>query len=155
MEYDKKLVYKYEIYLDERELSYSVDTESGVIKIPDCSISEQLGNGMIVISSRESDFVIRFIFDYHVPNDVRDRVAELIARINYTYVFGCFFMDYSDGEIGFQYSVDYEESATSVRMLSNAVSFVVVPSQKWGDTIKLVASKRITPAEGYNRIVSK
>lgn len=57
----------------------------------------------------------------NIAEDMRGAVAEYITRANYGLYIGNFEMDYSDGEVRYKVSVDFEGSSLSTLMIKNAV----------------------------------
>lgn len=149
MGYAKSLAYKWNQYLDSCGFSYQFNTEDGSFAIPEVKLDNAMKSGMVFIFCFESDFQVRCIFNQKVPISTRDNVACLFNRINYTVAFGHFYMDYSDGEMGFVYSVDFEDSVVSMKMLKNAFGIVFSAAESWSDAILEVSNGKLKPAAAF------
>lgn len=150
MEYSKSLAYQWTLYLDSRNYSYQFDTEKGIIIIPDVQVNSTSDAVLIYIGIGESDFELRCIFSQKTTTTFRAQIVQLLMRINYTITFGNFYMDYSDGEIGYKYGADFEGSVASVQMLHNAMTFATSLTDKWGAAIMEVSSGKIAPMDAFS-----
>lgn len=151
MGYAKNLAYKWDQYLESCDLSYRFDMEDGSFIIPEIAIDNALESITVFIRCRESDFRIWCVFNQKAPVSTRDKIANLLTRINYAIAFGHFTMDYSDGEMGFDYSVDFEDSVASMKMLKNALSIVFSAAKSWGDAILEVSTGKLQPAAAFSK----
>ncbi len=59
------------------------------------------------------------IQDFYVPENQRDDFAIFITRINYGLMIGNFEMDFSDGEIRYKTSIDFEGTDLSEVLIDN------------------------------------
>lgn len=151
MDYSKSLAYKWQMILDSYDLDYSFDTEKGYFVIPDFSIDNEVRELTIYITCRDSDFKIWCSYDMKVPERYRDQMSVLLTKINYSMYFGRYFMDYSDGEMGFKYAVDFEGGIASAQMLKNALLFVVNAPKDWGNAMVAVAKGRMSGISAYSK----
>lgn len=151
MEYSKSLAYQWTLYLDSCNYSYQFDTEKGIIIIPDVKVNSTSDALLIYIGIGESDFELRCIFPQKTATAFRAQITQLLMRINYTITFGNFYMDYSDGEVGYKYSADFEGSVASVQMLHNAMSFATSLTDKWGTVIMEVSSGKASPMDAFSK----
>lgn len=66
-------------------------------------------------------FIFYAVAGVKVPEERRGQVAEYITRANYGLRIGNFEMDYSDGEIRYKSSLDFEGEHLSVNWLKHAI----------------------------------
>ncbi len=151
MEYSKELAYKWSLYLDSVDLSYDLNTERGIITVPDVSVDSEVKQCTVMIICRESDFTVHAVLKQKVPVTTRDQVSNLMARLNWTLYFGKFAMDYSDGEVALQYSVDFEDSVASMQMLRNALAIPLRAIEKWGNAIMEVSSGKMRAQAAFSK----
>lgn len=144
MEYSKELAYKWSLYLDSVDLSYDLETESGIITIPDIHTDTLVKQYTVGIKCRESDFCVIALFDQKAPAVTREQVASLMTRLNFKICyFGRFSIDFSDGEMRFEYAVDFDGSVASMQMLRNSLGITMSTIDKWGDAIIEVSSGKM------------
>jgi hypothetical protein len=65
-------------------------------------------NGYAIIRTDLEQFLFYAVAPVKAPEEVRNAVAEFITRANYGLRIGNFEMDYSDGEIRYKSSLDFE-----------------------------------------------
>lgn len=149
MKYSKSLAYQWTLYLDSRNYSYRFDTENGVFIIPEIKVNRTLDAVSIYIAIRESDFEVRCVFPRKAATNFIAQIAQLLIRINCTISFGSFYMDYSDGEIGYKYAADFEDSIASEQMLHNAMRFAASMMGQWSAAIMDVSLGKIAPKNAF------
>lgn len=66
-------------------------------------------------------FVFYAVTTVKVPENARAAVAEFLTRANYGMRIGNFEMDYSDGEVRYKSSLDFEGETLSPNLLKNAI----------------------------------
>lgn len=77
---------------------------------------------VVVQWSDEDQTVIAYAVSAHrVPADRRASVMELVTRINFGLVIGCFELDLDDGELRFRASVDLEGATQDATGMKNVV----------------------------------
>ena len=82
-------------------------------------------NGQSVCFAQILDDLEQFVFyavaPVNVPQASRQAVAEFIARANYGLRIGNFEMDFSDGEVRYKSSLDFEGVALTPELIKNAI----------------------------------
>jgi hypothetical protein len=66
-------------------------------------------------------FLFYVISSVKAPEEARPAVAEFLTRANYGLRIGNFEMDYSDGEIRYKSSLDFEKERLSPTLIRNAI----------------------------------
>ncbi len=87
-----------------------------------------------------------------VPEEKRAEIAEFITRANYGMRIGNFEMDYSDGEIRYKSSFDFEGIEPPPKMFSTAIYPAVNMMDKYLPGIMAVLSNAKTPAEAIEQV---
>ena len=97
---------RFKEYLKAVELTYSVVENEKIIMFPYIS----KGNYQCIIDIDENDQIILVytILGSLVTLDKRNRISQLLTKINYGLRIGNFEMDYDDGQIRYKTSVDYD-----------------------------------------------
>jgi hypothetical protein len=82
-------------------------------------------NGQSTCYAQVRDDLEQFIFyaicPIKVPQEMRSAIAEFITRANYGLRVGNFEMDYSDGEIRYKSSIDFENNLLTPAFIRNAI----------------------------------
>ena len=89
-----------------------------------------------------------------VPSEVRPAVAEYITRANYGLRVGNFELDYSDGEVRFKSSVNFEGEELTFGMLRNALYPAVHTLDRYLPGLLRVSFGGATPLEAIEEIES-
>jgi hypothetical protein len=96
--------------------------------LPDASTARVSGVGrndtfdVVVQWSDEDQTVCAYAVSSHaVPLEQRPGVMELVTRLNFGLVIGCFELDVDDGELRYRASVDLEGSSHEPALLKNLV----------------------------------
>lgn len=66
-------------------------------------------------------FLFYVIAPVKAPEEVRDAVAEYITRANFGLRIGNFEMDYSDGEVRYKSSIDFEDEELTPGLIKHAI----------------------------------
>ena len=149
MGYSKNLAYKWQLFLESEDIEYDFDSEKGRFIIPDIIMHNKLKSVAMCIMCDESDFRIMCGFDQSVPQQNRDEMAILMTRINAYLYFGSFYLDISNGNMGFSYAVDFEGGIASTKMLENALGIVLAGVNNWADAIMDVCEGRLRGTTAY------
>ena len=87
--------------------NFTEETEQEFLRM---SFMGQDGAWRVIARAREShqQFIFYSIPEINCPEDRRAAMAEFITRANYGMTIGNFEMDYSDGEVRYKTSIDFE-----------------------------------------------
>ena len=134
-------------FLDEKELRYSVSEEGDSISFSfklDCKL-----NGCnFRVFCRDGNYSLNCFIQICADEDSRINVSEYITRANYGLRYGCFQMDFSDGEISYRMAVNcegYTDIPEDVIM-----SCIMIPTrmfETYGDGLVAVIYGFKTPEE--------
>lgn len=82
-------------------------------------------NGQVTCYARVREDLQQFLFyavaPVKVPENSRVTIAEFIARANYGLRIGNFEIDFSDGEVRYKSSLDFEGATLSPALIKNAI----------------------------------
>lgn len=88
----------------------------------------------------------------HVPEEVRPAVAEFITRANYGLRIGNFELDYSDGEVRYKSSLDFEGETLTPNLIRNAIYPAVMTFDRYLPGLMSVIYGGRTPFEAISEI---
>lgn len=97
-------------------------------------------------------FVFYAVATTRVPEEVRPAVAEFITRANYGMRIGNFEMDYSDGEVRYKSSLDFEGEALTPALIHNAIYPAVMTLDRYLPGLMSVMFGGRTPYEAIQEI---
>jgi len=97
-------------------------------------------------------FVFYAMAMVNVPEDVRPSVAEFITRANYGLRIGNFEMDYSDGEVRYKSSVDFEDEVLTYSFIKRAIYPAVQTMDKYLPGLLKVAFGAQSPVEAIREV---
>ena len=105
---DNPIVRRIDGFFKKIDLKYDLREDHDVFVFGH-SVESKLSNVRFFVHARQSDFWARAVSP--ISGDTQDpqmmaSLAELICRINYSLVEGRFIMDFNDGELGYQVTVD-------------------------------------------------
>lgn len=78
-------------------------------------------NFTVMLWRKREQVVIRSFLPVSVPEDKRPAIAEYITHANYGTIIGGFEMDFSDGEVAYKTSLDFENDRLSVALLRQMI----------------------------------
>ena len=87
-----------------------------------------------------------------VPEAFRPAVAEFIARANYGMRIGNFEIDFSDGEVRYKSSLDFEDAALTPALIKNAIYPAVRTMDEYTPGIMSVVYGGKSPAQAIIEI---
>ena len=96
--------------------------------------------------------IIYAIAPVKVPEDVRPSVAEFITRANYGMHIGNFELDYSDGEVRYKCSLDFEGEVLTNTFIRHIIYPAVQTMDKYLPGVMKVAFGALTPIEAIQEI---
>jgi hypothetical protein len=100
-------------------------------------------------------FLFYAVAAVRVPDDDRAAVAEFITRANYGMRIGNFELDYSDGEVRYKTSLDFEGETLSPSLIRHAVYPAVLTMDAYVPGLMSVIYGGRTPFEAIEEIESK
>lgn len=95
----------------------------------------------------QQQFVFYSVLPINVPPDKRQKVAELITRINYGMVIGNFELDFDDGEVRYKTSVDVEGAELTPPMIRQMVYANIIITDRYLSAVMRTIYSDITPLE--------
>ncbi len=115
-------------------------------------------NGQSVCFAQILDDLEQFVFyavaPVNVPKASRQAVAEFIARANYGLRIGNFELDFSDGEVRYKSSLDFEGVALTPELIKNAIYPAVQTMDCYlPGLISVIEGK--TPVEAFFEAIDK
>lgn len=118
-------------FLDGKEFRYDFREDDGSFSFR-LNIGGRFGDLQYKVYVRESLFSVLSIFPISVDHEDEQelaRVAEFITRANYGMTFGCFQMDYRDGELSFR---DTISSEAGIPVSEQVAHSIYVPAATYG-----------------------
>jgi hypothetical protein len=98
------------------------------------------------------EFLFYAVAPVKVLENVRTAVAEYITRANYGLRIGNFEMDYSDGEVRFKSSLDFEGQALTSELIRNTIYPAVHTMDRYLPGLLRVGFGGATPMEAIEEI---
>ncbi|MBN1873044.1 MAG: YbjN domain-containing protein [Anaerolineae bacterium] len=99
-------------------------------------------------------FLFYAIAPVNAPEESRTNVAEYLTRANYGLRIGNFEMDYSDGEIRYKSSLDFEDEALTSNLIRNTIYPAVQTMDRYLAGLMRVMYNAQTPEEAIGDIES-
>jgi hypothetical protein len=97
-------------------------------------------------------FIFYAISTVKIPEVARPAVAEFITRANYGLRVGNFELDYSDGEVRYKSSLDFEGETLTLNLIRNAIYPAVQTMDSYLPGLLKVAFGGLTPFEAIEEI---
>lgn len=98
------------------------------------------------------EFLFYAVAPIKVPDEVRPAVAEYITRANYGLRIGNFELDYSDGEVRYKSSIDFEGQSLTADLLRNAIYPAVHTMDRYLTGLLRVSFGGATPHEAIGEV---
>src|SRR5512146_398808 len=93
------------------------------------------------------EFLFYAVAPVKVPEEVRMAVAEYLTRANYGLRIGNFELDYSDGEVRYKSSIDFEGQILTPELIRNAIYPAVHTMDRYLSGLLRVSFGGATPLE--------
>jgi hypothetical protein len=134
-----------------KEWSFELDEENQLVR---SGISGDNGEWKIVISPSDEDEVCLMlsVFPQRCPEHRRAACAELLTRINYGMLVGCFEMDFENGKINFKTSHPFAQGQFDTELLAKVVSFNLNRMDKFLPAIMSVIYAGTFPAKALAQL---
>jgi hypothetical protein len=98
------------------------------------------------------EFLFYAVAPVKVPEEVRTAVAEFLTRANYGLRIGNFEMDYSDGEVRYKSSLDFESQTLTADLVRNAIYPAVHTMDRYLSGLLRVSFGGATPHEAIDEV---
>jgi len=98
------------------------------------------------------EFLFYAVAPVKVPEEVRMAVAEYLTRANYGLRIGNFELDYSDGEVRYKSSLDFEGHSLSPDLIRNAIYPAVHTMDRYLPGLLRVSFGGATPHEAIEEV---
>jgi len=99
-------------------------------------------------------FIFYVVAPVKAPAPVRSQVAEYLTRANYGLRIGNFELDYSDGEVRYKSSLDFEQATLTAQLIRNAMYPAVHTADMYLQGLLSVMYGNKTPAEAIEEAES-
>jgi hypothetical protein len=129
-----------------KDWKFEVDEESDVVRT---GIEGDNGHWQVVaIASDEDDAVLMLsLFPQKCPAHRRAPCAELLTRINFGMMMGCFEMDYDSGKIHFKTTLPFARGDLNAALLDNVVMLNLACMDRFLPAIMSVIYAGISPIQ--------
>ena len=97
-------------------------------------------------------FLFYAVAPVKAPEETRPAVAEFITRANYGMRIGNFELDYSDGEVRYKSSIDYEDTVLTPTLIKNTIYPAVQTMDRYMQGLMKVIYGGRQPAEAIDEI---
>lgn len=98
------------------------------------------------------EFLFYAVAPVKVPEEVRMAIAEFLTRANYGLRIGNFEMDYSDGEVRYKSSLDFEGQTLTSDLIRNAIYPAVHTMDRYLPGLLRVSFGGATPHEAIEEV---
>lgn len=154
MSYSKEICRAIKKFLDEDDWHYEVDEKNEVITTG-LNLSNKLKSSRIVIDLRDDKYLVYFSISLNTEEKERPEMLDLLNRINYGLMFGCFEMDLKDGEVRFRYAVDCDGTVPTSAIIKHSLYRPAMTMDKYGNAIVQVLMGVATGKEAYEMAQKK
>ena len=138
-------------YLDADDWNYQLDEQKELIRM-NLTLNNKMKKVSIIIDLRDDKYLVFMSYPLGADEEDRAAMADLLNRINYTLMFGCFEMDTRDGEVRFRLAIDCEDSLPSREIVKNSIMRPASSCQKYGNAIVQVIMGMATAEEAFNSV---
>jgi hypothetical protein len=98
------------------------------------------------------EFLYYVVAPVRIPDELRQAIAEFITRANYGMRIGNFELDYSDGEVRYKSSINFEDEVLTDETIRNAVYPAVQTIDRYLPGLMRVSFGGATPLEAIEEI---
>lgn len=148
MSYSQAICNRIVDFLESDDWKYRIDTDKEIIK-SGLALKGKMKHVDLVFDLRDDKYLLYTTFPLNCDTDERDEVRDLMNRINYGLMFGCFEMDDRDGEIRLRYPVDCDNQLPSPEVIKHSVYRSCATAMKYGNAFVQVIMGVATGKEAY------
>lgn len=148
MSYSIEICNRITSFLREDDWKFTLDEEREIIKCG-LNLKSKLRKVDIVFDLRDDKYLVFLTCPLTVGEAERAEMRDLMNRINYGIMFGCFEMDDRDGEIRFRNAVDCDGVLPSKEVIEHSIYRSAITVDKYGDAIVQVLMGFATGEEAY------
>jgi len=129
-----------------KDWKFEVDEENDLVRT---GIQGENGDWQVMAAASEDDpaFLMLSFFPQKCPAQRRVSCAELLTRINFGMMVGCFEMDYDSGRIHLKTALPFAQGALDPELLNNVVMFNLACMDRFLPAIMSVIYAGIPPAQ--------
>ncbi len=98
------------------------------------------------------EFLFYAVAPIKVPEEIRRAVSEFLTRANYGLRIGNFELDYSDGEVRYKSSLDFEGQTLTAELIRNAIYPAVHTMDRYLPGLLRVSFGGATPHEAIEEV---
>ena len=139
---------------DQRGYRYKADEEENDIEMT-FSLDSKLKKCTIRIRCRDDHYDVNTYIELQADEECRQRVAEYITRANYGLRYGCFEMDFRDGEIRYNLPMDCQDrTSLSTDLVIKSIMIPMQMFERYGDGLVAVMYGFKTPEEAIKEAES-
>ena len=126
-------------YFDTKELKYTiVENRENSLKTV-YSIDGKLKQATLFFNCYEDCFIVNTYITLNADEKCRTKVGEFLHRANYGLRYGCFEMDFEDGEIRYRMTTDCKDrTGLSEALVRSSISIPLHMFEKYGDDLVAV-----------------
>ena len=138
-------------FLDADDWNYQLDDQKELIRM-NLTLNNKMKKVHIVIDLRDDKYLVFMSYPLGAEKNDKEQMMEmcdLLTRINYTLMFGCFEMDHNDGEVRFRLAVDCEDSLPSREIVKNSIMRAAATCQRYGNAVVQVIMGVATGEEAF------
>ena len=135
-------------FLDSEDWHYNPDPANGLIRCT-LGIRSKMQRTSIIFEVNDHKFQIFFTYPLSAEKADYPEVLDLMNRINFNIMFGCFEMDIRDGEIRFRNNVDCYDRYPSREVIRNCFIRGAMTVDNYGDAFVRVLLGLADAREAY------
>lgn len=152
--YSEKIANSIREYLDRREYDYVFNEDLARFMLYARS-PQKIRIYPVYIYITKVVAETRVVFPIGADEDKRSDAAEFISRANYGLNFGCFSMDFDDGEIHFKMRICSWNEELSEKAVRRVIEIPMQTAHLFGDALLSVLCGLDSPAEAVRKAKSK
>ncbi|MDO5553407.1 MAG: YbjN domain-containing protein [Planctomycetia bacterium] len=155
MSYSNEIVEAVKTFFNEDDWHYEFDEENGIFS-GGINIKSKLASVNFFLRVKEEDLINSTQIQIKAEESVRNNVGEYLTRVNYGLIFGCFEMDYQDGEIQYRMSASLAElQADCKKTMCVLLGLPCKMFERYGDGLLAVMFGMETPEEALANVRKK
>lgn len=104
------------------------------------------------VSEDQENFIFYSLFPVFASEKERPAIAEFITRANYGIIVGNFELDYTDGEIRYKTSIDFEGSSLDKALIKQLVYTNVLTMAHYLPGILAVLEQKMNPEQAIHMV---
>lgn len=151
--YSKMIFESFKEALYNMNFHFKEDIKKGTIIVPSIGIDSSIESITLLIEVRDDDCILHVLYDnFKISSVNMPQIAELLMRINDSYIFPQFVLNYDNQNVRCQYRPLFNENNADCESARMIMGHIIIPAEKYANSILAVSLGLQSPKDAFNNV---